>query len=215
MPELDLYFLTSTLAKQLNEQEMARNISLILLFSVAVILLFWGKKLLHVILFIFGLIGGLIVGLMTAPYLGLSGGQLVIYCLVVAVAGAIIFSIALALSFFLAGNVLGYLAFNSLKTILPVSWQALWCMLVFCLICGIIAVALKEQAIAVFASFTGSLFILDILFALIFDQAALTFVRKGFQILDGATALIAILLLLLLTVLGSLYQLGRIKIRSN
>lgn len=209
-----LQLLLSRQTQLLNEQEMTRSLSLLALFIVAVIMLFWGKKLLHVILFLFGLIGGLIVGVMTAPYWGLSGVQLAVYCLVFALLGAIIFSVALALSFFLAGNVLGYLAFTSLKAILPLAWQATWCLLICCLLCGVIAAALKEQAIAVFAAFTGSLLILDILFALIFDQAALTFVRKGFQILDNATALIAVILLLTLTVLGSLYQLGKIKVRN-
>lgn len=214
MPVLWLYLATSNLVQNSSAQEIMRNFSLIALFIVAVVLLFWGKKILHIFLFLFGLIGGLIVGVMTAPYLNLTDSTKIVYCLVLAVVGAIIFSIALSLSFFLAGNVLGYLAFNSLKSVLPLSWQALWCLIVFCLICGIMSVALKEQAIAIFASFTGGLFILDICFSLIFDQAPLTFINKGFQILDGATTLLAILLLLILTVLGSLYQLGKIKVRN-
>lgn len=214
MPDRWLNFLASNPTQVFSEQETVRSLSLIALFILAVILLFWGKKILHVILFLFGLIGGLIVGVMTVPYFNFTDITKMIYCVVLAIVGAIIFSIALSLSFFLAGNVLGYLAFNSLKSVLPIAWQALWCLLVFCLICGIVAVALKEQAIAVFASFTGSLFILDICFALIFDQAPLVFVKKGFQVLDTATALLAILFLFTLTLLGSLYQLGKIKVRN-
>ena len=205
----------STANPAADSQEIVRHVTLLILFVVAVVLLFWGKKLLHVILFLFGLTGGLAIAIGTNNFFfHLQGVSLAVYTVVLALTGAVILSFALTFSFFLAGNTLAFFAFNSCKSLLPVSCRETWCLIVFCLLCGILATALKEQAIALFSAFGGSLIILDVLFSLIFQQDSLLFLQGGFGILDTATALIALLLLVLLTVVGTMYQLGKIKVRS-
>lgn len=221
MPIFLLYFTNLLLAAGDNllnrtaNGELTNNVTAIIIFALAVLMLFWGKKLLHFILFIFGFSAGLLLAGVINTYLfHLTGMAMLILYLVLAIACAVIMAIALSLSFFLAGNFVGYVAISSLGGFLPATLHQSWFTLVVCLIFGIIGVALKEQVIAVFAAFIGSLFLLDVLFSLIFQVKPLTFLNNGLSALDAPTALIACILLLALTTIGALYQLGRIKLRA-
>lgn len=203
------------LLNQTRSNEIASAVIAIVVFALSVLMLFWGKKLLHLILFIFGFSAGLVLANIVNSFIfRLSGMSMLIFYLVLAIACAVIMAIALSLSFFLAGNFVGYIAINSVSALLPPVLQQSWFTLVACLLFGILGVILKEQVIAVFAAFVGSLLLLDVLFSIIFSAAPLTFLKNGFKILDSATALIACILLLALTIIGALYQLGKIKLRA-
>lgn len=192
-----------------------RSLCAVLLGLIGLLLILWGERIFHLWLFSTGFFAGYSFALaLNRNYLKLQGQGPLIFALVVAVALALLCVFAYRVSFFLAGGSLAayYLSIfarlYAAKT--PIPWIYI---LIASIIIGSLAAAFRKPFTRLATALCGAYLLCNSFYASLFNSELLAFLRGDFQMLRRQSPFIFTVLLIILTLIGTLYQSKKLRLK--
>ena len=175
------------------------------------LLMFWGKILFRAWLVIAGLLSGWNLGTsLNARWLGLTDNPRLIFLAILALAFALLFSVAYRFSFFLAGAAGGVYLIQFLSQVIGFEPES-YILIIAAVIGGALAASFRDFFAIIATSITGAFMFTDGFLALIKLTPAGSIIRANVRIFTTGTNILVLILIVILTILGTWIQVRRGK----
>ena len=178
------------------------------------LLLFYGRRVFHLFLALAGLTSGLaLANQLNMHFMHLNNEFAVGFYLVIALATALLFSLAYRFSFFLAGTSIAiYYSIFLFRLYMPGQNPPWLYVLAISIIAGTIAGIFREKFLALGSAAAGAILVADSIYGLSFKQAPAAILRGNFESLNHIANRIILLILLICTIsLGFIFQMKKVK----
>ncbi|NJP41426.1 hypothetical protein HCH52_10235 [Oscillospiraceae bacterium HV4-5-C5C] len=186
---------------------LPQQLVLLLTLAAGIALLIWGYKLFRVWLAVFGLLCGYYAGQYMGQKAGLEGWAALAISALLALAGAILFWLAIKFSVFLAAFFFG-LYFMRYFSVSLFGYSNLWVYLAAALVIAVLAVFFLRFFIIAATAWSGARLIVDSLYGLIAGAPAGSWLKYAEPLRQVYPTLLFVLMIVLIT-MGFIYQYHR------